>query len=69
MDSLQQVILSSSRTALKTSHQPVLAWLTAGICQTCSSTYPFRPNTRKAFEQGQRLCYGEINAAMFSILR
>ena len=51
MDSLQQVTLGA---ALETSQQPALAWLTAGICQTCSSTYPFRPNSQKALEQGQQ---------------
>lgn len=33
------------------SHQPTLAWMTAGICQTRSSLYPFHPNTRKVLSR------------------
>lgn len=68
MDFQKRVTLSASLTALTTPHQSVLARLTAGICQTCYSTYPFCPNTQGALEQGQPLCYREINVAMFSIL-
>lgn len=68
MDFQQWVTLSASLTALTTPHRSVLAWLTAGICQTCYSTYPFCPNTQGDPEPGQPLCYREINVAMFSIL-
>lgn len=36
-----------SAAARPTSHQLVHAWMTAGICQACSSARPFQPNIRK----------------------
>lgn len=65
MDSPQWIALHCRSD---TSQPPTLAKLTAGICQTCSSTYAFCPNTPTAPEQGQCLRYGEVNVAVFSIL-